>query len=216
MKYIMMLCALIVLTSCSKGDKESGVKVGLRGQWKSERVYENKFFDLALEIPEGWEIDKGNNKEMAERASEFLAGDDKNLKDTMASAIEQTYTVCNVRQYPLGTPGKTNPNFSVIIENVGQFPGITTAEEYLVAVEDTLKMSQKEIRFVGGPEKAKLGGVEFTMRRLEIPMGTMTIKQKVNCLFKDGYAILLTTTTLTPQDEITLSVVTDGVRHAEE
>ena len=52
----------------------------------------------------------------------------------------------------------------MMVENIGDFPGIKSAKDYLFVMEDTLKMTNKKFSFAPDVTKVDLGGVEFWMR----------------------------------------------------
>ena len=202
-----------LLVGCAKSKQEStNVIQNVRGDWITERNYENEHFGIAIKIPDEWELNKGKSEFIEEGAADFLAGDDKNLKAVMKTAIEKTFTVFWAYRYPLGTPGKPNPNVSMIIENLNMFPGISSAEDYLMAMEDTLKLSNKNISFGGAPVIVEMGGVEFWMRETSIPMGGLNIRQKIHARMIDGYVLLIGVTTISEEDEETVSAVTGSIQ----
>ena len=207
--YIAIILASL-FTGCSEDEKkeETSVETNIRGEWTSDRKYSNDFFEIVAEIPVEWHLDKGSNEYINDSATEFLGGDDENLKATLKTAIEKTHTVFWAYRYPLGTPGKPNPNITMLIENVEHLPGLKSAADYLLVMEDTLKMSNKNISFVTKPNKVDVGGVEFWMRETKMPMGTIEVRQKFYCRMKDRYVLMFGVTTMSEEDEKTVSEIT--------
>ena len=214
MRRIFILAALALLSAgCGRSDPGAAQRnADLPGVWTSERGYRNDFFGLGVAIPSGWELKKGTEEEANERAVDFLAGDERNLRSAFKSAIAHTQTIFRAYRYSLGTPGKSNPNVTVLIENVTRLPGIKSADDYLRAMEDTLRLTNKAFNFLGGPRPVSVGGVQFAMREAELPIGTITVHQRYYAKFRDGYVLLMGVATMAEEDEAEVQKVTASIK----
>ncbi len=213
-KKTLILLSLALVCGCSRhgpGSDSTNIRDNIQGAWTSGNEYRNPFFAVGIKVPEDWVLKKGLSEQLSNKAVDLLAGDEKNLRSVMKSAIEKTYTVFWAYRYPLGTPGKTNPNMSMMIENVALYPGIVSASDYLKAMEQTLKLSKLDARFVSDPADAVLGNAHFTMREIEVPLGTMRLREKFYCMFKDGYVLTIEVTIMTQADEEQTNLITSTV-----
>jgi len=212
MRNILLLSLLILFVSCSKTDTKTNVPLEVHGNWTSERGYANSYFDVEIEIPETWYLQKGKPERLSEDASEFLAGEDKNLKSSIKSAVDETFSPFWAYRHPPGTPGKTNPNVTFLIENVMHLPGVQTGGDYLLLLEDTLKLSNKEIVFTGTPQQIVLADSEYFSTETKIPMGEITITTQYFAKKKGEYILLIATNYISGMDEVTLAEAFDSIK----
>jgi galactokinase/mevalonate kinase-like predicted kinase len=214
MKQILLLLFIVfTLAGCGRSDssrKES--RVDVVGVWSSPREYRNDYFGFRVAIPDGWELKKGTSQEINQRAVDFLAGDEKNLRSVMKSAIERTQTLFWAYRYPIGTPGKSNPNVSMLIENVTQLPGVKSSDDYLLAIEQTFRTSNKTVKFLAESRTVDLGGVQFMMRESEMPMGSLTIHQKFYATMKDRLVLLIGVTTMADGDTDEVAKIMQSIK----
>lgn len=204
----------VILLGCSekKLSGTSNVEVDIRGQWDSDLQYSNDYFEVMLEIPDDWELEKKENPEMYEKGADFIAGGDDNLKASMKSAVEKTHTVFTAFRYPVGTPRKSNPNITILIENVKALPGIQSGSDYLLAMEDTLKMSKAKMTFQNDPIEEDLGGRHFWSRKMIMMVGQIEVHQNYYATFKDGYVLLMVVTVRTDEDKEVVSKLLDTIQ----
>lgn len=183
------------------------------GSWTSELVYVNPYFGLTVTLPEGWFIKKGNDEERNKSAAEFLSGDNQALKGALQNAINKTITVFWAYQYPPGTPGKTNANLSMTIENVRHLPGIKSPADYLAVLENTLRMTNKEFVFDTAAAQTKLGELDAWSRDSHITLGQFNIKQRFYVVMKEQIVLLVGATFVTPEDEALLGKILSEFKH---
>lgn len=209
-----MLAVALSFSACSRTeeDDKSTVAGNLRGEWIDERAYANDYFGISVRIPEDWHLDKGASQHINEMASDFLGGEDENLKATLKSAIDKTYTVFWAYRYPPGTPGKTNPNVSMIIENLAPLPGVKSGSDYLLRLQDTFKLTGKEIHFLNEPIEVEIGGAPFWMRDVRMPLGATEIKQKYYATMKDRHVLMFSVTMISDGDDEIVSELTDTIK----
>ena len=208
--YLIIISSFLFL-GCSKSEKteKANVEVNIRGKWIGDRKYINEYFGFVTEVPVEWHLKKGTNDDFKYKAAtEFLGSGDENLKALLKSSIEKTYTVFKASRHPLGTPGKTNPNVAMMVENIGDFPGIKSAKDYLFVMEDTLKMTNKKFSFAPDVTKVDLGGVEFWMRETSLTLGLTDVHQKLYAKIKGNYILCFVSTTMSEEDENTVSELT--------
>ncbi|MEJ6700076.1 MAG: hypothetical protein QNL01_03790 [Akkermansiaceae bacterium] len=203
--YLIIISTLFFI-GCSKSEKteKTNVEVNIRGEWVGGRKYINDDFGFVTEIPEGWYFKKGTDDDfMYETAAEFLVGEDEYFKAVLKSAMEKTCTLFSAYLYLLGTPGKTNPNVSMLVENLGHLPVIKSAKDYLL--EDSFKVTNKNISFATEASKVEMGGVDFWMREIKVPMGMREMRQKYHGKIKGKYISVLVVAVVTEENENTVS-----------
>jgi len=226
---LILVISLALFVSCRNEAKENQTKTAsfdekavsealkrevpsMRGAWTSDTSYENHFFQLKVSIPTDWYLTKGQDEKRNQAAAEFLSGSDSNLKGALETAIKKTFTAFWAYRYPPGTPGKTNPNMSMVIEPIDQLPGIKSEADYLQAIESTLKMTNRNFVFKNPATQAKLGGLELWSREAETSMGNLKIKQRYYARLKDRMVLLIGLTFLSDEDEGELKKITDTLQ----
>jgi len=211
--YLIIISTFLFL-GCSESEKteKTNVEVNIRGEWVGDRKYINDYFGFVTEVPVEWHLKRGNNDDLKETAAEFLGGDDENLKALLKSSIDKTYTVFEASRHPPGTPGKTNPSVVMSAENIGHFQGIKSAKDYLLLMEDTLKLTNKKFSFSPEVNKVEIGGVEFWMRNASIAIGVTDVHQKYYAIIKGNYILVIGITTISEDDENTVSELTRTIR----
>tara|TARA_B110000003_G_scaffold259182_1_gene278930 strand:+ start:393 stop:1487 length:1095 start_codon:yes stop_codon:yes gene_type:complete len=196
----------------SKKTEKANVELDIRGEWVGDRKYINDYFGFVTEVPVEWHLKKGTNDEFKKTTTEFLGGDDVNLKALFKSSIEKTYTVFQALRHPPGTPGKTNPSVMMLIENIGHLLGIKSAKDYLLVLEDNLKLTNKKFSFAPEVIKVELGGVEFWMRNLSFTIGVTEVNKKIYARINGNYILAMGVTTISEDDENTVSELTRTIR----
>lgn len=218
--YLTTLLALL-LTACSPNNKTEvkeaettqSEAVGISGKWVGDNQYVNDYFGLVVDIPEGWNLVKGSSEQMKETARKFLSeNSDQKMKQLLESSTDNTYTAFWAHRYPVGTPGKTNPNVSLMVENVEQSPSIQSVDDYMLAMENTLKRTNKGILFSGQPSRVNIGGLEFCKREITMPVGQLKVQQKHYAMKKGNYVLLIGVTIISEEDKQIISQLTDTIR----
>lgn len=100
----------------------------------------------------------------------------------------------------------------MVIERVEHLPGIQTENDYLQALESTLKMSNRSFIFKNPPARAKLGELEFWSREAEAPIGNLLVKQRFYVLLKNRTILLIGLTSVSPEDAIELEKITSSFK----
>ncbi len=167
----------------------------VHGEWTGEREYQNQVFDFKVTVPQDWHFEKRLSPAATEIGTDLLAGDDKNLRGSLESAMKNTFTPFMAYRYPPGTPGKSNPNIICMIENIGHLPGIKSAADYLLVMEDSLNNTQVNVSFQNEPESVRLGGVKFAMRKSTLKIGLLNVRQR-SYARKEGDNILMIAVTI--------------------
>ena len=95
-------------------------------------VYSNKFFGFTIRIPNNWQVqDKKTRQMLMDSGKKAVAGEDKNLQAAMDASKSRTVNLLSVFRHPLSTPVSFNANLICSAEQIQQFPGIKTADDYI-------------------------------------------------------------------------------------
>jgi len=215
----LLLFMTLMLSSCEQAGSSTPPGVGkntrvandVQGEWHGANNYKNQHFDIQITIPEDWHLEKGLNQEAAEIGTDLIAGEDSTKKRMMEAAMKNTQTPFMAYRYPPGTPGKPNPNVICMIEKVSHLPGIKTAADYLLVMEDTMKGSQVDITFEGEPQPTKLGGLQFTQRNQTIDMGFAQVRQRTYARKTGDYVMVFTATILSEADNEVVDELIDTI-----
>jgi len=202
-KVLSVLFLLFLFTSCSKNEqaKVDQTSKKLHGEWVSDRSYKNDSFGFKITIPEKWDLKKGHDEQLNEMGSDLVAGNNQNMKNALKTAALRSHKVLSAFRYPLGTPGKTNPNVQIVIENIGSAPGIKSCKDYMKVVEQNISMGQLKVDFKNDGKDIKIGNSTFYQCTSSIDYGNMNIKQVYYSKIVDRHIFFVNITTIGKADE---------------
>ena len=211
--------AALVFGSCGQGEvvqpEPEKVEEDVRGSWISDHLYENRFLNLLIEIPEDWALqrDENKNQQLLDTGTELLAGDDLELKETWEESIESAYIVGVASKRPLGTPG-LNPNISFTLENVRAAGGFTSAADYFPALKQTLRDSQIQVEFEDTPSPTTIGEIDFFKLDGTVSLEGIEIKQRYWVCKRHHYILLIVATWFDDSEEQELVDIIHAIRPA--
>ena len=190
-KILISTILLLFLFSCNINSKKT-IDFGIL----ESGVYENKFFDLVVEIPETWHaVDDESRIELTKKGIDFIAGDDDNLKATFNAADLESINLLFVSEHLLGAPVPTNPSLIIMAEKVEHLPGIVEGKDYHF---HTKKLMESSAISVSYPKDiyGDLLGTEYTfdVLELEIKIGKIKYFQKQYAVIMKGYALVIALT----------------------
>ncbi len=201
-KIIIFVMGFFVLLAleCRKAVSEE-----LKSGKVEKSVYTNKYFGFILKLPEDWSIQsEETSKEIMETGKEVVAGDNKNLQKALDKADEQSLFFFAAYKYPVGTPGKYNPNIIGMAEKISAVPDIKSGADYLFHARRLLEMSQMEVSFGKKITKEDIGGVEFDAMYVSLSFGRILIKQKYYAAIMKGYAVSFIISYIDEEGELSL------------
>ena len=171
-------------------------------------VYQNKYFGLSVPLPPEWSVqDQEARRKLQEAGGTMLAGDDKNLKAVVKASEMTTVNLLTVFKHPQGKPVPFNPNFICMAERVHHMPEIKNGEDYLFQSKKLLETSRIDVSFPGEITTESVGGREFGVMHVEIPMSDMTIRQKYYATIMKGYALTFIVSYSTDEEESSLQKI---------
>ncbi len=125
-------------------------------------TYNNSMFGFSYTYPAGWTPQgDATNQEILKLGRGLAGGDDPARKAAFDVAMERTYQLLTVFQYPVGTPGKPNSSIQVIAERVDFAPGIKDGRDYLLDLETQIKRGGVHPEFSENITEFTIGGKQF-------------------------------------------------------
>lgn len=170
-KIILASLAVIVLSSCSKGQNPGLVDVGIM----KSGIYINKFFGINITKPTKWYVH--SNK----------AGKSK-LKHKNYNA--EKYFFFAWFQKPVNDKSNQgfNSNILGVAERVLMSSGVKTESQYLLSIKALMKKSAVRYNFTPNIKLVKLGQRDFSMIEVESIIAGQTIKVRYYTYIKNHYA----------------------------
>ncbi len=207
MKYIYLFLKFFILfailSGCSNPEDSNELKINTKVS-ASDRLgtlkgsdYKNNYFKFSITKPDAWiaQDDKARAKIM-KLGAELIAGDDDKMKAALAASKIRNLSLFSFSKYPLGTPGKVNPNVMGIAENISMVPSIKTSNDYLMNVKKILTISRLKYSVDNKTETKMVSGVKFVKMNVSTTINGIKVLQEYLVTLKHGYAfsIILTYT----------------------
>lgn len=206
---VLIILATVLTFSGCRNKQEEQVDLG---QIKGTQ-YENNYFGLSLSLPKDWEVqDMKAQQQVAKTGIDTLAGEDKNKKALLEASQANTLNLLSISKYPLGTPEKLNLSFSTIAEKVSIFPGIKSGEDYLLNVKNQLNSGSLEYIFPKEIYIQNINNVQFHVLESELPINSITLKQKYYVFIKKGYALGFVLTYFSNEDLTELNKIIQSIK----
>jgi len=202
-----MMLGVLALTGCGKKAVE---EIGY-GEVKNS-VYENAYFGLKLPLPADWSVqDEAMRQRLADMGNKAIAGSDQNLKATLKASEQSSVNLLAAFQHPVGSPVPFNPNFVGVAEKVGHMPGIKRGKDYQYQMKKLMEMGQIKMNFAEETTTEKLGGVDFDVLSVTLPLGRTSVRQKYYTTIMKGYALSFVVTFSTDEEEGMLAKIMQGM-----
>ncbi len=169
-------------------------------------VYQNEYFGLSVPLPPEWIAqDQEARRKLQESGGKMLAGDDKNLQATVKASEMTTMNLLAVFKHPMDKPVPFNPNIICVAERVQHITEIKNGEDYLFQSKKLLETGQLKVSFPGEIYTESIGGREFGVMHVEIPMPGRTVRQKYLATIMKGYALTFIVSFSTAEEESSLN-----------
>lgn len=154
-------------------------------------LYKNSFFKFEMNLPVGWQrIGAERREQMMKNGQEIVAGDDQNLKAALKASEVNTANLLTIFKYPQGTPVKSNPSMALVVENLKNFPGIKTGDDYLFHARRLFKKSNFKYDYISETtEKVVFGGKDFYAMGLSVRHLDVEIKQIYLSTIVNGFSV---------------------------
>ena len=142
--YFVIILLLIVLSGCCQYKIVNPFEYGKL----ENNIYENTYFKIKVKIPDTWVIQsKEKIENLSRQGSELAAGSNKNLKEKIKAAENNSSSLLAVFKYEIGASVDFNPSIILISENISYFPGIRSGADYLLQAKKLLRQSQIKMEF---------------------------------------------------------------------
>jgi hypothetical protein len=226
-KFCLLLCSL-TLVACDKAAtttqeskkaiepaKIAEVKKDASPVTKSDdnKTYINEFFQMTVQKPESWYAQtQEEGIETQKKGEKMLAGNDKNLKAMMEAAQDTTTQVFGFFEFPMGTPGKLNPNVLSAAENIKGAPGVKTGCDYIALTKEIIKKSQVNYEFDEKCETKTVNGTEFGVVNAQLKIGEQVVKQRYYSVIRGRHAISVIQTYFDAESEAKVNKVIESVK----
>jgi hypothetical protein len=187
---LLVLLVAVALTGCN--NKPITEQQGFEyGSVKNGR-YTNKFFDIQVEVPAGWDVQsQAQNDALMEEGKDLVAGDDKMMKAAIKASEINTAGLLTVFKEKQGTNTTAfNPSFMLVAENLKNAPGVRSGKDYLghsrkLMMAGQVKYSHLDETF----EKRTINGWEFYTMNATVDIPGAIVKQVYLATVKDGFAL---------------------------
>jgi hypothetical protein len=197
---ILPIALIMIFTGCSEqtsGEIDFGI---IR-----KSVYQNEYFGLSVHLPPEWIAqDQEARRKFQESGAKMLAGDDKSLQAAVKASEMTTVNLLTVFKHPMDKPVPFNPNIICVAERVNHIPEIKKGTDYLLLSKKLLETGQMEVSFPKEISTESIGGREFGVMYVEIPMPGMTVRQKYYSTVMKGYALTFIVSFSTAEEESAL------------
>lgn len=210
-KLSFLVLLLIIGLACTKAEEE--LPSPLTKNKEGTNLYENKYFGVSVEKPEGWYSQSAiETVLMQQRGSSAIAGEDENLKAIIDASMKTNMPIFGFFEFKPGTPGKLNPNVLCIAENIKPFPGIESGCDYISHVKDIISRGKLKYQFDKGCETKNIGGKELGFINASLNAGDQNITQTYHAFIQDGFAISIVQTYFNEESKKKVDEVLDTIR----
>lgn len=187
----LLLFMAIVMASCNNKPIED-VEGFDYGKVENSQ-YTNKFFDIKINVPQGWSVQsQAENKQLMKDGAEMAAGGDKAMEKTLKAAEVNSANLLTVFKHDLNTQpaGEYNPNYVIVAENLSKIPGIKTGADYLAQNKKLMQASQMPFSFIDSNfKKRTINGIEFDEMKAVMDVQGAKIQQVYLATIKDKFAL---------------------------
>jgi hypothetical protein len=187
-KLISLLFLSVLLVGCNSAKKNTPEDFDY-GRVEKNR-YINSYFNFEMNLPAGWNIQtKGQMESLQKRGNDLVAGDNSTMKAVIKASEINTANLLMVFQYKTGAAVDYNPGIMLIAENVKNFPGIETGNEYLFQARKLILQSQIKYDTIDSLfTKETIGGVDFYKMNTGIKYNAKDIKQTYYSTVTKGFS----------------------------
>ncbi len=171
-------------------------------------VYRNEFFGMTMTIPKGWSTpdDAGRRKVFDEHVKKTGNEENRIVADNI-----QTFNMLMAFKYPKGEPILVNPNIVILAESVLDSPEITRGKDYLLLMKNYLPTDRLPMSISDEITTEAFGGKPFDLLEVKIAGPNLVMKQNFYSTIFKGYALNVTVTYVSEQDEATLNEILQSI-----
>lgn len=190
-KIVQLLLVSLVIIGCVSEKKKSLPEAFDYGN-TVDNVYSNTYFDMTIPLNEGWYVTpKSQMDALNKQGQSMVAGDNTNLEKALKANAVRSASLLYLYKHELGAPVTFNPSLLVIAENVEQFPGVKSGEDYLFHTENILKQTTMEFDIIDRSKIRTIGGNTFSSMRMDMTVATnnLRVQQEYMSRIEKGFAL---------------------------
>jgi hypothetical protein len=204
---LLVLFGLLFSAGCTK-QKTASEEVDL-GTIEGT-VYKNDFFGMTLAFPDDWHIPDEKTVAMIMNAGKkMISGGDKKLAKDIKSSEDRVLNLFFLFKEPVGA--ETNPNIIMVGEKLPNISLIKSGIDYHNQSRKLIKRSAMKVKFVGDIYSETIGGAVFDVSTSEMNLYGSIINQKSYVTIKKSYAVIITLTYFTEEQENQLEQILDSI-----
>lgn len=202
---------LIGLAGCSGGE-EKAADDRIFATEPTEGIYVSPFFNLSIEMPEGWNaLTPQQFADVFGVGVDWAAGDDEMMRKRLERSMGDSSGIFAFFESELGAPVDFNPNVAAIAENVRLAPGVKTGNDYFFHMQKLVQSMSVEATYEIANESRKIGGVEFDKMNVGLEIGGQHISQEYYAARHGDYIVTFMVTYSTKQQHETLLRILDTI-----
>ena len=194
-KYIpqgLLICmfSMLLLQGCS-GRKTAKEEIGF-GTMYENGLYVNEYFNMMVEIPLEWKIQKNEQQEeLLKLSADLNSGNKKEKRDEKQYLEQNTVSLIQAFRYSFINFKDDNPSLICIAERVSHVPAVKNGRDYLQVSQELITKGNKNYSRVESIGKTQLGGIEFDTMELEAESFGTTVYQTFYAWVEKDYVLCL-------------------------
>lgn len=208
---LLLLTAVFTLTGCKQKPlvEQEGFDYGTVANNK----YTNKFFNIEMNIPAGWDVQDLKEREaIMKEGQEIAAGDNASMKAAIKASEVNSANLLTVYRHKMGAAVEYNPSFMLVAENLKNFPAIKNGAQYLDNAKKLLTTSAMKITHIDDKyAKRTSNGIEFYVMNVTMDVQTIPVHQLYMVTIKDGFAVGFIYSYMTEEQKTSLEKVANSI-----
>lgn len=155
-----------------------------------DNKYVNSYFGFEMSLHPDWIVQtKEQMESMAKTGKALVAGNDSQMKAVIEASEINIANLLAVSQFERGSAVEYNPSMTLVAENIKQFPGIKSGNDYLFQARKILEQSQLKYDSIDRVFiKEVINGTDFYKMNAEIKYMGLSIKQVYYSTVASGFS----------------------------
>jgi hypothetical protein len=171
-----------VSTAAPLGQPDMGTVTG--------QTYSNRYFGLALTIPQGLLVQDTRAKELINATGkQLLTSEDKNKQAELDAASAHTFNLLTLTKFPLETAVEFNPGFIIAAEKLPVTATEISSSTYLSEMKKVFQYSHVPVNMESDVRMETVGGLRMGALDISIQYPNGMVKQRYYAYVKKGYAL---------------------------
>ena len=186
---LLLFITALAFTGCK--DKPIAEEEGFDYGTVANNKYTNKFFDIEMDVPAGWDVQSQEQRDaIMQEGQKLAAGDNQLMKAKIKASEINSANLLTVYQHKMGETADYNPSFMLVAENLKKFPAIKSGNVYLDNAKKLLTTSALNITHIDDNYGHKnLRGLDFYIMNVTMNVNGVLVYQLYMATVKDGFAL---------------------------